>query len=266
MTLAVRDLAAGERDAADISDDAPATRRCTSRHLDLADRASVAAFVAGWEGPLHVLVNNAGVMAAPETRTPEGWELQFADQPPRPLRARAGPARRARRGRRRACRLRLLHRRTCARRVVFDDIHFERRDYEPVARLRPVEDGQRAVRGRGDPALGRRRHHRQRADARAASDQPAALRSTRTTEAERTAAGGHEDAGAGRGDVGPAGHVTAARGHRRPVLRGLQRGSHRPGRLRGANGVRDYAIDPHAARRLWEESLAMLEAPVAASV
>jgi NAD(P)-dependent dehydrogenase (short-subunit alcohol dehydrogenase family) len=38
----------------------------------------VAAFVAGWEGPLHLLVNNAGVMTPPETRTPEGWELQFA--------------------------------------------------------------------------------------------------------------------------------------------------------------------------------------------
>ena len=25
-----------------------------------------------------MLVNNAGVMAAPEMRTPEGWELQFA--------------------------------------------------------------------------------------------------------------------------------------------------------------------------------------------
>ena len=47
--------------------------------------------------------------------------------------------------------------------VVFDDIHFERRPYEPVAGLRPVEDGERAVRRRGDPALGRRRHHRQRA-------------------------------------------------------------------------------------------------------
>ena len=33
--------------------------------LDLADLASVAAFVAGWDGPLHVLVNNAGVMACP---------------------------------------------------------------------------------------------------------------------------------------------------------------------------------------------------------
>ncbi|GHJ42534.1 SDR family NAD(P)-dependent oxidoreductase [Streptomyces sp. TS71-3] len=47
--------------------------------LDLADRASIAAFTAAWHGPLHILVNNAGVMALPElTRTAEGWEYQFA--------------------------------------------------------------------------------------------------------------------------------------------------------------------------------------------
>jgi NAD(P)-dependent dehydrogenase (short-subunit alcohol dehydrogenase family) len=39
----------------------------------------VAAFVAGWDGPLHLLVNNAGVMAVQErTLTPDGQELQFA--------------------------------------------------------------------------------------------------------------------------------------------------------------------------------------------
>jgi NAD(P)-dependent dehydrogenase (short-subunit alcohol dehydrogenase family) len=46
--------------------------------LDLTDPASITAFVESWDGPLHVLVNNAGVMASPETRTAHGWELQFA--------------------------------------------------------------------------------------------------------------------------------------------------------------------------------------------
>jgi NAD(P)-dependent dehydrogenase (short-subunit alcohol dehydrogenase family) len=46
--------------------------------LDLADLATVAEFAASWSGPLHILVNNAGVMATPEQRTPEGRELQFA--------------------------------------------------------------------------------------------------------------------------------------------------------------------------------------------
>ncbi|WP_205648240.1 SDR family NAD(P)-dependent oxidoreductase [Actinomadura rubteroloni] len=76
VTLAVRDTAAGDRAAADIAASTGARPRVAP--LDLADRASVAAFVAAWDGPLHVLVCNAGVMAPPETRTPEGWELQFA--------------------------------------------------------------------------------------------------------------------------------------------------------------------------------------------
>ncbi|WP_330770659.1 SDR family NAD(P)-dependent oxidoreductase [Lentzea aerocolonigenes] len=46
--------------------------------LDLASQASVKAFARNWDGPLHLLINNAGVMATPLTRTPEGWELQFA--------------------------------------------------------------------------------------------------------------------------------------------------------------------------------------------
>ncbi|MGW9593912.1 SDR family NAD(P)-dependent oxidoreductase [Streptomyces chartreusis] len=46
--------------------------------LDLTDPASVEAFVQGWSGPLHILVNNAGVMATPERRTSQGHEVQFA--------------------------------------------------------------------------------------------------------------------------------------------------------------------------------------------
>jgi NAD(P)-dependent dehydrogenase (short-subunit alcohol dehydrogenase family) len=78
VTLAVRDTAAGNRTAADIT----ATTGNADVHvgrLDLADQASVAAFVANWTGPLHRLVNNAGVMALPDRQlTPEGWEMQFA--------------------------------------------------------------------------------------------------------------------------------------------------------------------------------------------
>ena len=47
--------------------------------LDLADLDSVAAFARTWQGPLDVLVANAGVMAVPERRvTAAGWELQLA--------------------------------------------------------------------------------------------------------------------------------------------------------------------------------------------
>ncbi|MEU0795828.1 SDR family NAD(P)-dependent oxidoreductase [Amycolatopsis sp. NPDC005961] len=77
VTLAVRDVEAGERAARDIA----ATTGSTAPRvapLDLADPASVAAFTGSWGGPLHVLVHNAGVMATPERYTPQGWELQFA--------------------------------------------------------------------------------------------------------------------------------------------------------------------------------------------
>ncbi|MCW8382575.1 SDR family NAD(P)-dependent oxidoreductase [Streptomyces justiciae] len=78
VTLAVRDTAAGERAAADITADT-GNKDIHIAQLELADRASVAAFTAAWDGPLHILVNNAGVMALPERElTPEGWEKQFA--------------------------------------------------------------------------------------------------------------------------------------------------------------------------------------------
>ena len=49
------------------------------RDLDLADQDSVRRFAAAWDQPLHILVNNAGIMALPELeRTREGWEMQFA--------------------------------------------------------------------------------------------------------------------------------------------------------------------------------------------
>ncbi len=76
VTLAVRDTAAGERVAADIAGSAGRDDVAVAP-LDLADLASVDAFVAAWEGPLHVLVNNAGVMDTPQGATAQGWELQF---------------------------------------------------------------------------------------------------------------------------------------------------------------------------------------------
>jgi NAD(P)-dependent dehydrogenase (short-subunit alcohol dehydrogenase family) len=45
--------------------------------LDLADLESVRAFAARWTRPIDVLINNAGVMAVPEGRTKDGFELQL---------------------------------------------------------------------------------------------------------------------------------------------------------------------------------------------
>ena len=47
------------------------------RRLDLASLDSVREFAAAWDGDVDLLINNAGVMAPPLTRTAEGFELQF---------------------------------------------------------------------------------------------------------------------------------------------------------------------------------------------
>src|SRR5258708_10530718 len=77
VTLAVRNIRAGERTAEDIIA-TTGNKQVLVAPLDLADHASVASFAAAWGGPLPILVNNAGLMASPEMRTPEGWEMQFA--------------------------------------------------------------------------------------------------------------------------------------------------------------------------------------------
>ncbi|GAA4180918.1 SDR family NAD(P)-dependent oxidoreductase [Gryllotalpicola koreensis] len=77
VTLAVRNPEAGAEVAAEIARDT-GNQAVHVGELELSDRRSVRGFVAAWEGPLHILVNNAGVMATPERRTAEGWELQFA--------------------------------------------------------------------------------------------------------------------------------------------------------------------------------------------
>jgi NAD(P)-dependent dehydrogenase (short-subunit alcohol dehydrogenase family) len=78
VTLAVRDTDVGNRTAADMTA-ATGNAAIHVAGLDLADQASVRAFAAGWDGPLHLLINNAGVMALPELQlTPSGYELQFA--------------------------------------------------------------------------------------------------------------------------------------------------------------------------------------------
>ncbi len=71
VTLAVRSLDRGRAAAADIAG------KTEVRELDLADLASVRAFAAAWEGEIHLLINNAGVMIPPLSRTADGFELQF---------------------------------------------------------------------------------------------------------------------------------------------------------------------------------------------
>jgi NAD(P)-dependent dehydrogenase (short-subunit alcohol dehydrogenase family) len=71
VVLAVRDVERGRAAAATM------TGETEVRRLDLASLASVRAFADTWEGEISLLINNAGVMIPPLSRTAEGFELQF---------------------------------------------------------------------------------------------------------------------------------------------------------------------------------------------
>lgn len=71
VTLAVRDSERGESAARQVGGSAEV------RELDLADLGSVRGFADAWDRRVDVLVNNAGVMAIPLSRTTDGFEMQF---------------------------------------------------------------------------------------------------------------------------------------------------------------------------------------------
>ena len=77
VTIAARDLGTAASVAREISGES-GNPGVHGARLDLADLGSVRSFARDWRGPLHILVANAGIMATPEQRTPEGRELQFA--------------------------------------------------------------------------------------------------------------------------------------------------------------------------------------------
>jgi NAD(P)-dependent dehydrogenase (short-subunit alcohol dehydrogenase family) len=78
VTIAVRDTGEGEKVAADIRS-STGNDEVTVAPLELTDADSIDAFVAAWDGPLDIHINNAGVMAIQElTLTDRGREMQFA--------------------------------------------------------------------------------------------------------------------------------------------------------------------------------------------
>jgi NAD(P)-dependent dehydrogenase (short-subunit alcohol dehydrogenase family) len=268
VTLAVRNLEAGEETARDITA-TTGNSAVDVRFLDLADRASIAAFCEAWDEPLHVIVNNAGMMASPEAHTPEGWELQFATNHLGHLAlalglhealAGAGDAR-------------IVAVSSSAHRlspVVFDDIHCEHRPYEPwpaygqsktanalfavEATRRFADDGitanslmpgairtnlQRYVQN-DEATLARwAKAERENTIFWKSTEQGAATSVLLATSPPLAGVGGRyfEDCNEAAVDDGDA-----------PM-----------------RGVRSWALDAEAAARLWDVSLQMLEAPVGAA-
>ena len=154
VVITARDADKAERAVATIRAAAAPGATVEVRELDLASLASVHACADRLlaEGqPIHVLFANAGVMACPQGRTREGFETQIGTNhlghfvfvgklAPLVTRERTG-----------------AHRRHLLRRAP----HLGRRSrrpelrahaLRPVAGLRPLEDGQRVVRGRARPA------------------------------------------------------------------------------------------------------------------
>lgn len=131
VTVTARDVPKGEKVVQEIRD-ATGNERVDVLPLELASPDSVRAFAKAYaqrHGSLSVLVNNAGVMACPLERTPQGWELQLATNHLGhflltgllvPLLRESAPSRVvsvSSRGHRFSP-------------VVFDDLHYERRPYD----------------------------------------------------------------------------------------------------------------------------------------
>jgi NAD(P)-dependent dehydrogenase (short-subunit alcohol dehydrogenase family) len=258
VTVAVRNTEAGDRTAADIA--ASTGRTVTVAPLDLADRASVAAFVEAWEGPLHLLINNAGVMSAPETRTPEGWELQFATnhlghfglaRGLHPALAAAGGARI----------VSLSSSAHLESPVVFDDIHFRERPYTPYGAYGQSKTAnvlfavEATKRWAGDGITSN-------------AVMPGGIRTSlqrhltaELLEERIRLAGGAASVSWKTPEQGAATTVLVSTS---PLLDGVG-GRYfedcqeaEPNQAGSRRGVAAYALDPEAAERLWEVSVAML--------
>jgi NAD(P)-dependent dehydrogenase (short-subunit alcohol dehydrogenase family) len=267
VTLAVRNTDAGVKAAQDIakstgSDDVHVAA------LDLADQATVISFVQCWNGPLHLLINNAGAITPALSRTAEGWELQFATNYLGHFALSRGlhSALAAGAGERGEARIVSLTSGAHIRSpVVFADIHFERRDYDPQAAyaqsktadsLLAVEATRRwAADGivanavnPGGVATGLQRHFTQKqkdylAEAEAAgaftyktAQQGAATTLVAAVAPEFAHTGGHYL------DDGREAHTV-------PNDADLFANSH---------GVKQWAIDPDTAKKLWTVSLDLI--------
>jgi NAD(P)-dependent dehydrogenase (short-subunit alcohol dehydrogenase family) len=130
VTLAVRNLETGEKAAAEITA-LTGNKNVHASLLDLSYFESVNEFTRKWAGPLHILINNAGIMATPEQRTAEGYESQFATNYlghfalALGLHKSLAQAEKARV----VCVSSMGH---LYSPVVFDDIHFRFRPYDPL--------------------------------------------------------------------------------------------------------------------------------------
>jgi NAD(P)-dependent dehydrogenase (short-subunit alcohol dehydrogenase family) len=254
----VRDVAAGERVASDIAQSTN-NRHLSVARLDLSVRASVADFVKRWNGPIHILVNNAGVMASPLARTAEGWEMQFATNHLghfaltlglQPFLAEAGRAR-------------VVSVSSAAHLrggVDFNDIHFTRRPYEPW-----LAYGQSKTANVLFAVEATKRWRNQGITVNALM--PGAIRTglqRHVTEEELQKLRAAMGAATVNWKTPEQGAATSVLVATSPLLEGVggryfedcnEAGAHQPGTR---TGVAEWAIDRAPAERLWDVSLEMI--------
>jgi NAD(P)-dependent dehydrogenase (short-subunit alcohol dehydrogenase family) len=133
VTLAVRNTDAGYGVAEQIMRSTGATRPRVVK-LDLANRKTITDFIDAWTGPLHLLINNAGLVTSGLERTVEGWELQFATNHLGHFGLAVGLHDALARGAAERDGSRIVSLSSTAHMradVDFDDLHFERRSYDP---------------------------------------------------------------------------------------------------------------------------------------
>lgn len=134
VTLAVRNLAQGEASAGLLRQEFPGAS-VTAAQLDLSDLGSVRRLVAGWiagGAPLHLLVNNAAIMACPLQRTAQGWEAQFATNHLGHFALTTGLLPALQQAAQASGDARVVALSSAGHKIAgidFDDIHYERRDY-----------------------------------------------------------------------------------------------------------------------------------------
>lgn len=140
VTLTGRNLETGRAVVARIADRHPGAQ-VEVVGLELSDPESVREFAAHWRGSLHLLINNAGVMALPErTVNVDGHELQFATNHLGHFVLTVGLHAALAQGAREeaaaalgGARIVALSSRGHLRTdIAFDDIDFERRAYDPL--------------------------------------------------------------------------------------------------------------------------------------
>ncbi|MGW8783856.1 SDR family NAD(P)-dependent oxidoreductase [Streptomyces sp. NPDC055796] len=252
------------RAAAPISSGTTVARRITIRPAAVSRTPSRRrSSSSAWRGPLHLLVNNAGVMACPEQHTGRGWERQFATNHLGHFALATGLyGALAADGSARVVAVSSSGHQLSP--IVWDDIHFAFRPYDPW-----LAYGQSKTANVLFAVEATRRWAEDDITANAVT--PGAV----YTNLQR-----HTDGGRGSGTV-PAelvktvgqGAATAVLAATSPLLEGVG------GRYfadcneaevldrRGAplQGVARYALDPAGARRLWELSEEMLAEPLSAA-